>query len=331
MPPNVNASEPNSPAFDAVYKRKCCPLKDRSTSDLVKDDLAAIRAKICLSCASAELSNWKPVKATAQPSWLLGSPYLVDHQRPCLKSFRIALRSVFRIHSETGNIWSHGFGAILFAYLGLKFFSDDQLLPPSVTLMDKIMTAIWFLGQISCCSLSTIYHTFNCVSQQVGTKLVQCDYIGIFASVWSTLITAGYFGYYCDAGWRSAWYALSMVVAIIGPHLVLTENNLYRVLIYAGVVVPNISAFYHSLVDISLYHPHLVSSVIWCLLGTYGLPLIGAALYLTKVPERFYPGKFDLIGHSHQLMHLLVLWCMYSQYQLLLIGTTIRFNGNCDK
>lgn len=40
-----------------------------------------------------------------------------------------------------------------------------------------------------------------------------------------------------------------------------------------------------------------------------GLALInfsGAALYAARIPERWFPGTFDLIGQSHNLMHLLV-------------------------
>ena len=33
--------------------------------------------------------------------------------------------------------------------------------------------------------------------------------------------------------------------------------------------------------------------------------LVGAAIYASRVPERFAPGKFDLIGHSHQIFHVL--------------------------
>jgi adiponectin receptor len=35
--------------------------------------------------------------------------------------------------------------------------------------------------------------------------------------------------------------------------------------------------------------------------------LIGVAIYISRVPERFYPGKFDFIGSSHNIWHLFVL------------------------
>ena len=33
---------------------------------------------------------------------------------------------------------------------------------------------------------------------------------------------------------------------------------------------------------------------------------LGGALYALRVPERWYPGIFDMFGHSHNWMHLLV-------------------------
>ncbi len=35
------------------------------------------------------------------------------------------------------------------------------------------------------------------------------------------------------------------------------------------------------------------------------LTFISALLYTTHIPERYFPGKFDIIGHSHQVSDLL--------------------------
>ena len=43
-------------------------------------------------------------------------------------------------------------------------------------------------------------------------------------------------------------------------------------------------------------------------LVTHGiLYLVGAAIYATRIPERWSPGSFDIWGHSHQIFHVLVL------------------------
>ncbi|KAJ0961413.1 hypothetical protein J5N97_000368 [Dioscorea zingiberensis] len=45
--------------------------------------------------------------------------------------------------------------------------------------------------------------------------------------------------------------------------------------------------------------------------GFYGL---GVVVYAARVPERWMPGMFDLVGHSHQLFHVLVIAGAYTHY-----------------
>jgi len=37
------------------------------------------------------------------------------------------------------------------------------------------------------------------------------------------------------------------------------------------------------------------------------LYIIGAVIYALRIPERFAPGKFDILGASHQIFHFFVL------------------------
>lgn len=44
------------------------------------------------------------------PDWLKDNDYLLHGHRPPMPSFRACFRSIFRIHTETGNIWTHLLG-----------------------------------------------------------------------------------------------------------------------------------------------------------------------------------------------------------------------------
>ncbi len=44
------------------------------------------------------------------------------------------------------------------------------------------------------------------------------------------------------------------------------------------------------------------------------LYIVGALLYAMRVPERFYPGRFDYLGASHQIFHCLILAAAWSHY-----------------
>lgn len=51
-----------------------------------------------------------------------------------------------------------------------------------------------------------------------------------------------------------------------------------------------------------------------------GLTYIGGAIiYILRIPEKLYPVKFDLIGHSHNLFHIAIL-----------LGYAIHFNESMN-
>ena len=53
---------------------------------------------------------WQVTHHNLLPHWLKDNDFLHYHHRPPLPSFRSCFRSIFRIHTETGNIWTHMIG-----------------------------------------------------------------------------------------------------------------------------------------------------------------------------------------------------------------------------
>lgn len=51
------------------------------------------------------------------PKWLQDNDFLHKGHRPPLRSFSACFRSIFRIHTETGNIWTHLLGKLNFSCL----------------------------------------------------------------------------------------------------------------------------------------------------------------------------------------------------------------------
>lgn len=41
---------------------------------------------------------------------------------------------------------------------------------------------------------------------------------------------------------------------------------------------------------------------------------LSALLYASHIPERFWPGRFDIVGQSHQIFHLIAFTCTWSQF-----------------
>jgi len=55
-------------------------------------------------------SHWEPVSYGCLPEWLRDNELIESGHRPQLNNFFTCLVSVFRVHSETGNIWTHLIG-----------------------------------------------------------------------------------------------------------------------------------------------------------------------------------------------------------------------------
>lgn len=106
-------------------------------------------------------STYKLLHYRDLPEWLQDNDCLLTGHRPHLPSYHLCFRSVFKIHSETGNIWTHLIGAIIFLGLAfeLYFFSGSDL-----PLLDKAMFGVYFLSAFACFTFSWTYHTLDCHS-----------------------------------------------------------------------------------------------------------------------------------------------------------------------
>jgi adiponectin receptor len=54
--------------------------------------------------------NWKLLHRNEVPDWLNHNEFILDGFRPQLKSLKLCLKSIFLIHTQTVNIWTHLLG-----------------------------------------------------------------------------------------------------------------------------------------------------------------------------------------------------------------------------
>lgn len=171
---------------------------------------------------------------------------------------------------------------------------------------------VYYTGVIVCFILSTVYHAFSDHSPDMHKFGNELDHLGIVLVMWGTSISGAHFGFYCNSGVRNAYFALLTATAVgcgvftLQPKFRQPSYRTTRFLMYAGL-------------GASLFTPimHGLSQVGWDKLDEmmgldsfFGLGLInfsGAAVYATRIAERWFPRRFDLLGQSHNWMHLLVL------------------------
>ena len=87
-----------------------------------KAGTAAHNAEELAKDVYARLANWKAIHFEKLPSWMRDNEHLHFGHRPELPSFAERFRSIFRIHTETGNIWTHLIGFIAFVIVTIVFY-----------------------------------------------------------------------------------------------------------------------------------------------------------------------------------------------------------------
>lgn len=112
-----------------------------------------------------QTKTWVVCHFNHLPRWLQDNEFLHVSHRPQLPSFKECFQSIFRMHSETGNIWTHLIGCLMFLVFAVYV---ALTLPDHMRFMDKFMFGIFFLGVILCLAFSFLYHTVSCHSPKVG-------------------------------------------------------------------------------------------------------------------------------------------------------------------
>ncbi len=110
-------------------------------------------------------SGWKAMPHNALPNWLKDNEYLLRGHRPPLPSIKACFKSWFRLHTETGNIWTHFIGAFIFMVTAYYFLTRPHI---DIDFKEKMVFLTFFTGAIVCLLCSALFHTFYCYSPSVS-------------------------------------------------------------------------------------------------------------------------------------------------------------------
>ena len=255
-----------------------------------------------------ELRGWR--KKTASPYILRG--YRVDH------TFYDSLLSVFQLHNETMNIWSHLIGLMAWVWMYMRLLSEPWFVEAIVA--DGVVYSVFTIGYALCAFMpagSVVYHTFYqssswCCFQaaapskplSLGNVCLRVDLLGIYLLLLSRLCVEGYLSFYTYPGYlhtlavsSALVFSVSIAMSSVAPHKPVTLAPAFVI-----VHVPAVFFLYTEdwMADSTLYY-HAVSTSTGTLIF-----FVAFFFYLKRWPESlFKPGVFDYIGSSHQLWHFL--------------------------
>ena len=237
--------------------------------------------------------------------------------------------TIFTLHNETANIWSHLLGFLLMVGLLVQFVLTPAPLMSSCgnagCAAVRWPLVLFVCGALYVLGVSTLVHLMCCMGRRVYTRMWKYDYTAISVVMWTMYVP------WC-------WYIFDCQPARVKLIYVAVSGCLATMCVVIGLSDRFQAPTYHAL-----------QPVCFCLLGLVGLaPMIhgcvlfwgtappvraafgltmlqlvcnavGAALFSTRVPERFFPGRLNVCGHSHFLMHLLVICSFVAYYYACLL------------
>lgn len=244
------------------------------------------------------------------PEWTKGNPFIIGgyraHYTPSM-----CFRSLFSLHNETGNVWTHLTGLFVYISLTLYFFvHDDALGKP----MDAVHWAIfipYIIGSMICMLFSAAFHLFSghCC-EKTYRRMLLLDYFGITCLAMSSFLPPCYLAFQCHPYVRLTYLAAILLigsVGLVGPFCQFWGDMKYfwlRVSIYCSMGVCGMFPMVHAhlIIPNGTATPHLVGLAMMMFFYAFG-----TLIYVAQFPEKWFPGRFDVWLHSHQVWHVLVL------------------------
>ena len=286
---------------------------------------------------------WTSVSFDTLPVWLRDNEYLQNNHRPPMYSFSGCIKSLFRMHTETWNIWTHLLAFIFFLVLcmGVYIFGDyitwlfEDIAIHSLPWVDQVMLLVFFFSAMTCLCCSFMFHLFSNHSNKMHFLFSRLDFSGIALLITGSNIPAYYYGFYCTSVAR---YVHISAISILGAACIcvslwkkfgIPKYRFLRFCIFGLFALYGVIPGVHVLLREG-YFVATSGLALWGLVLMAFLYICGGGLYVLRIPERFFPGRFDIWASSHQLFHLFVISAALVHYDTLLSMVKYRLNfGGC--
>jgi len=252
-----------------------------------------------------ERTRYELVKFEELPGYLQGNDFLRNGYRANF-SWTLCWMSIFRLHNETINIWTHLLGTLLFFGLMLAVLVWDWKLKDS-NFEDKLVFFVFFFGAQCQMLFSTIFHTFSCQSHRWYKWFARLDYTGICMMIVGSYYPCIYYTLRCHPAVSILHLSLISIAGAIGilvsmmPVFQAPRFRVLRVLVFVAVGLYILILLPHIWF---LYGFGQIWPLLWRLLIMGALYICGAVIYATRSPECCCPGKFDYGWHSHPIWHI---------------------------
>ena len=262
--------------------------------------LTPIEAGISCKCHTTNgLHHYK-----CMPKHLQLNQYVHTGYRAGLSTWD-CFKSLFYLHNESFNIYSHGLAAIVMIIFSPYFYKTTLLQ------FDPILYPIHHITCTACVLFSAIYHLMSCheTGGETYRRLITLDYLGIWlatALCCITFIKATFFCFQQALIIVAGIYFLISFICLAYIKEATSASARTRPLIVLGAV--RILFVYPTRFILkSVGYMTGPLGTTWYMLGIEMTGLCAAIVNLSCVPERYLHGKLDYFFNSHNIMHIFVL------------------------
>ncbi len=142
---------------------------------------------------------------------------------------------------------------------------------------------------------STVFHLFNCISPRACTNFLKLDLFGIGLGILGVYLCGLHLSFECYRHWRIRYETMIMGIMFIaviyyvqGVNRYITRNihvSLFLIISITGIL-PGVHWYYLH----GGWSNQIVQHFFPKLFKLYGILTVGVLAYLTKFPERLFPG-----------------------------------------
>ncbi|KAL9224428.1 hypothetical protein vseg_000459 [Gypsophila vaccaria] len=192
---------------------------------------------------------------------------------------------------------------------------------------------VYLSGSMFCLLSSSICHLFCCHSHHLNLWLLRIDYTGITVMIITSFFPAMYYIFQCQPVWQIIYlsgisiFGAFTIITLLSPTLSSGKCRAFRAILFVSMGLFGIIPAVHACI---LNRTNPRRNLTLAYEGGMALSyLIGTGFYVSRIPERWKPGWFDLVGHSHQIFHVFVVIGALTHYGAALVFMEYRNRVGC--
>ena len=230
------------------------------------------------------------------------NPHILNWYRMNFETHVDCLKSLFMVHNESINIWTHLLGTVYFIVDMIVFVSSECTLDS----VGDAFILFCYVSCILCLSSSTWFHVNCCLPcPNHFACLLKYDMAGILTVILALYLTGVCLVFSGPNYVLQSLYLAYAIIAGIVASLPLTVSHLSAwsrsALVFFGLSASVPVSHFMAIAtpdEVRIFLPPVIMFTVFF--------ISGVAFFFTRIPERHAPGRFDLFLHSHQIWHVLV-------------------------